>query len=423
MGVKGAIQSNKREIKDIFYLIALQGLTYIVPLLVLPYLMKVLGAEKFGYIGFATSISQYLMILVDFGFNLSATKKISIARDNKEELNKIFTETVFAKTILLLVSVVLLFFIGQIPVYQVYRETMWVMFLLVVSNTYLFVFLFQGMGYIKWVTIINSISKLSILPLTFWLVKSPDDYLKAALIQALVYVLSTLLSWVVLFYKKWVSFVKVTFVSVKNALKESLPLFMSTAATSVYVACYVVILGYFVSPNELGQYAAVEKIMRALCYLLLTPILQVMYPYIGRLGVTDRAKSIPVLRYTLIAVLVFMSAASLFMFLLPTYFVDYIGESYAGSEMVFYIMAFAPICIGLGGVLGQLGLLALGDEVEKKQFRNVYLIATVISIICIVLLPRWYGIIGGSISLLITEFLVCLGMFFYGRKFLYSSRG
>ena len=71
------------------------------------------------------------MILVDFGFNLSATKKISIARDNKEELNKIFTETVFAKTILLLISVVLLFIIGQIPAYQVYRETMCVMFLLV----------------------------------------------------------------------------------------------------------------------------------------------------------------------------------------------------------------------------------------------------------------------------------------------------
>ena len=420
--IKYGIKQNQREVKDIFYLIVLQGLTYVIPLLVLPYLMKVLGAEKFGYIGFATSISTYLMILVDFGFNLSATKKISIARDNKEELSKIFTETVLAKTLLLLISAFVLFLIGLIPAYHIYRETMWIMFLVVVSNAYLFVFLFQGMGYIKWVTIINSISKLSILPLTFWIVKSPEDYLKAALIQSMVYVFSTLLSWAVLYYKKWVTFVRVSWNNIKDALKHSLPLFMSTAATSVYVACYVVILGYFVSPEQVGQYSAVEKIMRALCYLLLTPILQVMYPYIGRLGTTDRKKSLSIFRYAMVAVFIFMSAATLFMLLVPTYFVKYIGESYAGSEMVFYIMAFAPIFIGLGGVMGQLGLLALGDEKEKQQFRNVYLVATIVSIISILLLPRWYGIIGGSISLLLTELLVCLGMFFYGRKFLYSSK-
>ena len=120
------------------------------------------------------------------------------------------------------------------------------------------------------------------------------------------------------------------------------------------------------------------------------------------------------------AVFVFMSAATLFMILVPTYFVEYIGDSYAGSEMVFYIMSLAPIFIGVGGVLGQLGLLALGDVKEKQQFRNVYLVATSISIICIIVLPRWYGIIGGSVSLLITELLVCVGLLYYGRKFLYN---
>ena len=51
----------KREVKDVFYLLALQGLNYIAPLIVLPYLIVVLGAEKFGYIGFSLSVTQYLM--------------------------------------------------------------------------------------------------------------------------------------------------------------------------------------------------------------------------------------------------------------------------------------------------------------------------------------------------------------------------
>lgn len=68
----------KHEIKDVFYLIALQGVNYIAPLLVLPYLMVVLGAEKFGYIGFSLAITQYLMTIIDFGFNLRTTKRVAL---------------------------------------------------------------------------------------------------------------------------------------------------------------------------------------------------------------------------------------------------------------------------------------------------------------------------------------------------------
>jgi O-antigen/teichoic acid export membrane protein len=68
----------KHEIKDVFYLIALQGVNYIAPLLVLPYLMIVLGAEKFGYIGFSLAVTQYLMTIIDFGFNLRTTKRVAL---------------------------------------------------------------------------------------------------------------------------------------------------------------------------------------------------------------------------------------------------------------------------------------------------------------------------------------------------------
>ncbi len=89
MAIKELIKGNEREVKDVFYLIALQGLNYLAPIVVLPYLMVVLGAEKFGCIGFALAVCQYLMIVVDFGFNLSATKRIALAKGNQDELNKI----------------------------------------------------------------------------------------------------------------------------------------------------------------------------------------------------------------------------------------------------------------------------------------------------------------------------------------------
>ena len=53
------MQGSRKELVDSLYLIALQGINQFLPLLVLPYLMVVLGATGYGYIGFSLSVVQY----------------------------------------------------------------------------------------------------------------------------------------------------------------------------------------------------------------------------------------------------------------------------------------------------------------------------------------------------------------------------
>ena len=408
MGVKNAIQGNKREIKDIFYLIALQGLTYIIPLLVLPYLMKVLGAEKFGYIGFALSVSQYLMLLVDFGFNLSATKRIALVKDNKEELSRIFSSTVYAKVGLLLISFILLVVLSLIPQFEMYRETMFVMFIMVIGQAGLFVFLFQGIGEIKWVSIFNCIAKVAVLPLTFVLVKSPDDVLLAALLQGLVAVTAMLISWWMIIRKKWVHLIKVPLKSIKTELSESFPLFLSTAATSVYAACFVLILGYFATAEEVGQYSAVDRVMRALCFLILVPVLQVYYPKISALAKDNLQIAKQRVKGLFALVFIGMLFIAIFLYFCSPIMVDFLGDDYLGADNLFKIMSFVPIFVGMGGVFGQLILLAMGDKEDKKYFSQVYIIAAVVAICSVCLLSSMYGMYGTAVSLLITEVLVVL---------------
>ena len=408
MGVKGAIQGNKREIKDIFYLIALQGLTYIVPLLVLPYLMKVLGAEKFGYIGFALSVSQYLMLFVDFGFNLSATKRIALAKDNKEELNRIFSSTVYAKLALLASSFIILLVLSLIPEFAVYRSTMFVMFLMVIGQAGLFVFLFQGVGEIKWVSIFNCIAKITVLPLTFVLVKSSDDVLIAALLQGLVAVTAMLISWGMIKKKKWVSLVKVGIKDIKEEISESFPLFLSTAATSVYTACFVLILGYFATPEEVGQYSAVDRVMRALCYLVLIPILQVYYPKISALAKENVPLAKQRVKALFALVLSGMACIAIFLYFCSPIMIEFLGDDYLDSDGLFKIMSFVPLFVGMSGVFGQLIILAMGNKEDKKYFSKVYIIAAVVAISGVLLLSSIYGMYGTAVSLLVTEVVVFL---------------
>ena len=72
----------------------LQVVRYTLPLVTLPYLVRVLGAEKFGLSVFAVGFMQFFVMLTDFGFDLSATKEISIHRKNEDRVSEIFTSDI-----------------------------------------------------------------------------------------------------------------------------------------------------------------------------------------------------------------------------------------------------------------------------------------------------------------------------------------
>ncbi|NCC98245.1 MAG: flippase [Bacteroidia bacterium] len=406
MITKELIKNNKREVKDVFYLIALQGLNYVAPLIVYPYLMVTLGAEKFGYIGFSMSICTYLMLIVDFGFNLSATKRVALYKDNKSKLNEIFSATIYAKILLLIISFLILVLFAFIPQFKVYVTTMFIVFLMVVGNTFLFIFLFQGLGEIRWVSIFNAVAKLSILPLTFFVVKSSEDYLWAAFLQGGVSVFAAVISLFMLAKKRWVSLLPIDVKAVKIEMKESWPLFLSSAATSVYTASFVVILGFFATPAEVGQYSAVDRIMRAMCYLVLIPILQAFYPYVSRLSKEDKQQAKKTARKLLFLVLGCMVPLAAVLFFASPFAVRFLGDDYLGTGVLFRTMAFVPIFVGLSGVFGQLYLLALGDEKDKRWFQQIYFIAAAVALLSVLLLTPYYFAQGAAWSLLLTEAVV-----------------
>ncbi|MDD3321891.1 MAG: oligosaccharide flippase family protein [Paludibacter sp.] len=403
---------HKREIWDTIYLIALQGFNYVAPLIVFPYLMIVLGAEKFGYIGFSLAIVQYLMLIVDFGFNLSATKRIALARENQTELSNIFSATLFAKLGLLILSfIILLIFAFAIPRFSIYSSTLLILFLMVIANAFSFVWLFQGLGKIRIISIVNIISKLLILPLTFIFVKEPADYQKAAFILSLVYILSSLITCGIVFNNKYIkNWVKTTKKQITEEIKASYPIFLSSAATSIYTALFVIILGYYSSPSEVGKYTAVEKIMRAFSYLIFIPISQSFYPKISSMSKESKIEPSKLVRKIVFTISGMMIIVFIIMFFFSGILTNQLGKDFLGTTVLFKVMAIVPFFIGIGGAYGQLGILALGNEKEKKHFQNNYFIAAAVSLVSVVILTPIFHSLGTAIALLITEFAVCILM-------------
>ncbi|MQR87687.1 oligosaccharide flippase family protein [Bacillus megaterium] len=71
---------NKKLLENVLSLVVLQGSNYILPLITFPYLVRILGAENFGLIAFATSFMYFFIVFTDYGFNVTATKKIAIEK-------------------------------------------------------------------------------------------------------------------------------------------------------------------------------------------------------------------------------------------------------------------------------------------------------------------------------------------------------
>ena len=77
------------------------------PLLLIPYLARVLLPESFGLYVFFYSLSVWIYAFIEYGFNLSATREISRERDNKQRVAEIAANVIGGQVIL---AIAIIFF-------------------------------------------------------------------------------------------------------------------------------------------------------------------------------------------------------------------------------------------------------------------------------------------------------------------------
>lgn len=87
----------KTLIENFGYLTLLQICNLLIPLVTYPYLINTLGKNLYGVIIYSQAIVSYLAIFVNWGFNISATKYISINREDSKKINEIVSVVYIVK--------------------------------------------------------------------------------------------------------------------------------------------------------------------------------------------------------------------------------------------------------------------------------------------------------------------------------------
>lgn len=409
--------NNRKELVDSLYLVLLQGVNKLLPLFVLPYLLAVLGAEGYALVGFSLALVQFAVLFVDFGFDLSATKRVALVRNDRKALTRVFWSVVAAKSLLLLVALPMtLLPVWLIPAYQPYFKATLCTLPMAVGSAFTFMWMFQGVGRVRHIAIINTLSKFILLPLIFIFVHSEADSALAAFLQASVYLLTAIVSCVWLWQLRLVEGPACSWREVCSETAESLPLFLSRASTSVYTQLFVVILALFCTRDAVGRYTSAEALMRAACFIIYVPLTQAFFPRISALSVENRPEGLRTFRYLRRLVFAAMLFVSVSIAAVSPVLPSLLGPSYDGLTQLLLIMSVAPLFIGLGAVYGQMGLIALGNAATRRQFRNVYFIVALVSLLLMLFCVWMWRESGAALALVLTECLVFLFMYSACRR-------
>lgn len=410
----------KNIITNTIYLYLVQGLNYLLPLLVLPYLIKTLSVEAFGIYSFAFAFSQFILLLVDFGFNISATKKI--AENNKDTIliRNIFWIIITIKFFLSIVSffitVVLILSISKIRFYS--DAILW-SFLMVLGTVFFPLWWFQGLNKMRQMSVINAVSKLMSYPLIFIFVKKSNDYNNAIILQSLSFILASVFSLFYIWKTHPFYFEKYEFRNKKdyiNEIKDSFGIFLSNSSISLYTNSLTIFLGFFSTNYNVGLFGAMERIVRVVCFGVMAPINQASFPIIVQMKKVNFSGAKRLFRIIVLAVFVIMVLAYLFFYFSENWILGKFLKGYSGIDTMLSVFMLMIFPIALGGVLGNLGLLGLGEEREKKIFSKIYIWVGLLSLPISLFAINFFELNGAITVMLLVEMAIFVLMLLYSVK-------
>lgn len=388
--------------RNIFSLLLLQGSNYIIPLLTLPYLTRVLGVEGFGIYSLTLSLAQYFVILIDFGFNLSASKKIAEHQDDPEYISKIFFETLYSKSILCLASILIVILLVTTNSHAVIKSELIYTVLMLIGTTLMPVWFFQGIEKLSVVTNLMIVAKLSMLPLFFIFVRSDADIKYAVMIQSSMNLLAGIIAIIYIYRKKLVKAVDFSNLRLAYTLKDSFPIFWATLSISLYTMSTTIIIGIFSNVYEVSIFTAADRVKGAILGVFLV-LGNAFYPRINSLLVNKKEEAYALIRKIfywqgalciaiIIFVVIFSKLITRIMF----------GPEY--SEVSALLILFTPVYLLViqSTVLGNYILLPHG---HRKSYTILPMISAVIHIPLCAYLASKYGAWGGIISIVAIETL------------------
>jgi O-antigen/teichoic acid export membrane protein len=397
--------AKKGVIKNVFSLGVVQIANYVFPFITVPIVSRIIGPDKLGVINFASAFMAYFTILINFGFDLSATRAIAAQRNNLEARTRIFNEVVSAKLLLFAVSVIL--FVGSLFVFPQLRDEKQVAiysFLLCFSWVITPNWLYQGMQELSRIAIFNLVTKVLFTVVILFLVKQKEDYVWQPLAISVAQIIVGIFSFVFAIKRYKIKLGLSKLRPVFSLLWSERIIFFSMVVVNLYTTTNIVLLGFMQNNEQVGYYTAGWKLITIIQSLIAIPLSQALFPFIGTAFSQGREKGLKIVNQLFPIVTALTGFASMCLFLFGPLTIKIIyGDKFGPSVGVFRVLAFIPMIICWSNLLGIQTMINL--KMDKIFFR-ITAAGAVISVLLNLVLVTRFGFIGTAWCWLLTEIFI-----------------
>lgn len=265
--------------KNTLWQYGLQILKYLFPLLLIPYLTRILGTEGYAVYAYVLSFMGVVQTIADFGFTLSGTKKVVDLRGDTAALSRLVGAITVARLMLLCglffcVMVVTRF----IPIMA--ENTVYVIwaFFATAGRTVLPDFIFQGNERMGPLTTRYFASKGVQVALTILLVRGPGDLILVAVADVLSEIVDIVWSYRAQKRLFGVGIARPTFKESFEELRVSAIYCVSNVSSSLFSGFTTVIIGLAItSKTDIAFWSLTLTTVNAV-QSLYTPIANSLYP-------------------------------------------------------------------------------------------------------------------------------------------------
>lgn len=393
-------------------------LNLIVPLILFPYISRVLGPESLGKVEFANSIVSYFVLFTALGIPTYGIRETARTRENLFERSKTFWELTSILGSTVIAGYVCYFLcISFIPVFKAH----YVLFLIVSPTLFLSDFscewFYVGIEDQKYITIRYIFIKIVQVILVFLCIKKADDLYRYAAIIIGLNGVSTLFNLFRL--NRYICFVPFRNLDIVRHIKPVLIIFSSIVAVNVYTHLDVTMVGLISGDRSVGLYSAANKVVRIIIQLVIS-LGVVMIPRIENCYKSGDLEGYRQglwlsLRFVFLFGVPFIVGIDFFA---PEIIWIFAGEQYA--EAVLSIRLLSPIIL-IVGLAHFMGLQVLYTNRKEHIYAVAVTVAALVNGVFNYIMIRVYGYNGAVVGTVIAELTGLVIMTVAGRKYLAES--
>lgn len=322
-------QKHSTFYKNTFWQYGLQLVKYIFPLITLPYLTRALEPEGYAFYAYVVSFMAFAQVFVDFGFNLSGTKRIARAETIAEK-NRVVGAVEEARLVLCLVAgAVVMGIAAFLPLTKNNLPYVFLAFLAVCGKGLVPDFLFQGHEDMGPITTRFLVSKSVSTAFTFVFVHSMADIMWVPVLDIVSNGIALVWSFAAAKRRFGTTIERVSLRDALAELKTSGLYCFSNMAASVFSGFTTLLIGVVITDAAQISYWSLAMTAVNAVQALYSPIVNSLYPHMVNTGDYRFAKKLALLALpaVLIGTVAFDCLANFIMLVLG-------GERYLSGSWV-----------------------------------------------------------------------------------------